>query len=61
MFIVTDIFGKSNVNKEMDIPDWSITVGNPCRVIRTITEADKRKLFHNEEIDDEAWEKIVRE
>ena len=38
-----------------DIPDWSIAAGNPCRVIRTITEDDKRKLFHNEEIDDEAW------
>lgn len=42
-----------------DIPDWSVAVGNPCKVIRTITEADKRKLFGNEEIDDEAWEDIV--
>ena len=41
-----------------DIPDWSIAAGNPCRVIRKITEADRRKLFHNEEIDDEAWEMI---
>lgn len=42
-----------------DIPDWCIAAGNPCRVIRKITEADKRKLFHDEEIDDEAWENIV--
>ena len=41
-----------------DIPDWSIAAGNPCRVIRKITDEDKRKLFHNEEIDDEAWEMI---
>ena len=41
-----------------DIPDWSIAAGNPCRVIRKITEEDKRKLFHDEEIDDEAWEMI---
>lgn len=41
-----------------DIPDWSIAAGNPCRVIRTITDNDKRKLFHNEEIDDEAWNMI---
>ena len=41
-----------------DIPDWSIAAGNPCRVIRKITEADRRKLFHNEEIDDEVWEMI---
>lgn len=41
-----------------DIPDWSIAAGNPCRVIRKITEADKRKLFKNEEIDEEAWEMI---
>ena len=33
-----------------DIPDWSIAAGNPCR--------DKRKLFRDEEIDDEAWADI---
>ena len=38
-----------------DIPSWSIAAGNPCRVIRKITEDDKRKLFHDEEIDEEAW------
>ncbi len=41
-----------------DIPDWSVASGNPCRVIRRITEADRRKLFRDEEIDDEAWEDI---
>lgn len=41
-----------------DIPDWSIAAGNPCRVLRTITEADKRTLFRNEQIDDEAWADI---
>lgn len=38
-----------------DIPDWCIAAGNPCRVIRTITDADRRKLFRDEEIDEEAW------
>lgn len=42
-----------------DIPDWSIATGNPCRVIRQITDADKRKLFRNEEIDDEAWADLL--
>lgn len=42
-----------------DIPDWSIAAGNPCRVIRKITEEDRRKLFRNEEIDDEAWADIL--
>ncbi len=42
-----------------DIPEWSIAAGNPCRVIRSITDADKRKLFKDEEIDDEAWNDIV--
>ena len=42
-----------------DIPDWSIAAGNPCKVIRSITEDDKRLLFHNEEIDDEAWADIA--
>lgn len=43
-----------------DIPDWSIAAGNPCRVIRRITDADKRELFHGEDIDEEAWEDIVK-
>lgn len=42
-----------------DIPDWSIAAGNPCRVIRRITEEDRRKLFRDEEIDDEAWGEIL--
>lgn len=43
-----------------DIPDWSLAAGNPCKVIRQITEDDKRKLFKNEEIDQEAWNNIIQ-
>ena len=42
-----------------DVPDWSIAAGNPCRVIRKITDDDKKKLFGQEEIDEEAWADIV--
>lgn len=42
-----------------DIPDWCVAAGNPCRVKRAITEADKRKLFKDEDIDDAAWADIV--
>ena len=42
-----------------DIPAWSVAAGNPCRVISAITEEDRRKLFRQEDIDDEAWEDIV--
>ena len=42
-----------------DIPDWCIAAGNPCRVIRKITDADKKKLFREEEIDEEAWNDIA--
>lgn len=42
-----------------DVPDWVIAAGNPCRVLRKITEQDRRKLFGNEEIDEEAWNDIV--
>ena len=43
-----------------DIPSWTIAAGNPCRVIRKITDADRRLLFRKEEIDDEAWQNICR-
>ena len=40
--------------------DWvPVAAGNPCRVIRAITEEDRRKLFRQEDIDDEAWADIV--
>ena len=42
-----------------DIPDYSVAVGNPSKIIRKITEDDRRKLFKNEEIDEEAWQKIL--
>ena len=42
-----------------DVPPWSIAAGNPCRIIGTITEADRKRLFKNEEIDAEAWEDII--
>lgn len=43
-----------------DIPAWSVAAGNPCKVIRKITEEDKRKLFRDEEIDDGAWADILK-
>lgn len=41
-----------------DIPDNAIAVGNPCKVVRFLTDADRRKFFRQEEIDDEAWADI---
>ena len=43
-----------------DIPDWCVAAGNPCRVIRKITDDDMSKLFRDEEIDEEAWAEIVK-
>ncbi len=42
-----------------DIPDGVVAAGNPCKVIKQITEADKRYAFKKEEIDDGAWDIIV--
>lgn len=42
-----------------DIPDWSIAAGNPCRVIRKITEADRKYYFKDRQFDDEAWEDVL--
>ena len=41
------------------IPEWSVAPGNPCRVIRQITEADRNKYFDGREIDPEAWAHIL--
>lgn len=44
-----------------DVPPMSVAAGNPARVIKTITENERRKLFKNEDIDAEAWENICND
>lgn len=41
-----------------DIPDWVIAAGNPCKVIRNITEKDKKFYYKDREFDKEAWAEI---
>lgn len=41
-----------------DIPDNVCAAGNPCRVIREITDADKPYYFKDRKFDEEAWAKI---
>ena len=41
-----------------DIPDWVVAAGNPCRLIKEITEADKKYYYKDREFDAEAWEYI---
>lgn len=43
-----------------DIPDWSLAAGNPCRVLRKITDDDKKYYFRDREFDDEAWEDALK-
>ncbi len=39
-----------------DIPAGVIAAGNPCRVIRKITEEDRKYYYKDREFDDEIWE-----
>ena len=41
-----------------DIPDNVCAAGNPCKVIREITDEDKPYYFKDRKFDDEAWQKI---
>lgn len=34
-----------------DIPDWSVAAGNPCNVVRKITEQDRKYYYKNREFD----------
>ena len=38
-----------------DIPDWSVAAGNPARVLRTITEEDRKYLYSGQVMDPEGW------
>ena len=54
----TVIGAGSGVTK--DIPEWVVAAGNPCRVIRKITEDDRRLYFRDLEFDEEGWEDVQR-
>ena len=41
-----------------DIPGGVIAAGNPCRVIRKITDDDLKYYFKNREFDDEAFKTV---
>lgn len=41
-----------------DIPDHVVAAGNPCRVIREITEEDRKYYYKKREFDAEAWEAV---
>lgn len=43
-----------------DIPGWVIAAGNPCRVIRKITEEDKEYYYKDRKFDREAYAEILR-
>ena len=43
-----------------DIPDWVVAAGNPCRVVKQITEEDKNHYYKNRDFDAEAWEEICK-
>ncbi len=42
-----------------DIPSWTMAAGNPCRVIRKITEEDKGYYYKDRKFDRETWLKIA--
>ena len=44
-----------------DIPAWSLAAGNPCRVIRRITEADRKFYFKDKEFDETVWEQVRKD
>ena len=58
MLVCRKILQKLNFMDRSDLAGIRET-GNPCRVICRITEADRKKLFRAEEIDEEAWADIV--
>ena len=43
-----------------DIPDWVVAAGNPCRVIREITEEDFEYYYKDRTFDEAAMEEIRR-
>lgn len=43
-----------------DIPDNVVAVGNPCRVMRHITDEDKKFYYKDKVFDQGAWRNIIK-
>ena len=43
-----------------DVPEWTVAAGNPCRVIRSITEEDRFTFFKDCQADEAAKEEMER-
>lgn len=41
-----------------DIPEWTIAAGNPCKVVRKITEEDREYYYKDRKFDEEAQRHI---
>ena len=52
----SDVESKEKYMK--DIPDNVVAVGNPCKVMREVSERDKRYFYRDELIDHENLENI---
>ena len=44
-----------------DVPAGVLAAGNPCKVIREITEEDRRYFYKKEPFDDEVWSVINKD
>lgn len=42
-----------------DIPDNMVAVGNPCRIIREITDEDRVFYYKKQKFDEESWNEIL--
>ena len=42
-----------------DIPDGVVAAGNPCRILKEITEDDRQYFYKNMKFDSEVWNTIV--
>ena len=43
-----------------DIPEKTVAAGNPCKVIKQITDDDKKYYYKSREFDSEAWDDIQK-
>ena len=53
------VIGAGNVVTK-DVPAWTVAAGNPCKVIKKITEADKEYYYKDRKFDEEAWAVIEK-
>ena len=60
LFSVIKAFAKALITENKEIPDNSLVIGSPGKVVREVTEEEKKAVFENTKHYQDNWKKYSK-